>query len=66
MSADQYVLWFLGMVVAILVILVAGTLGMAGLLRRTAETREPSSPVRRSHLTVAPEHQRDDDHDAAA
>jgi len=66
MSADQYVFWFIGMVVAILVILVVGTLGMAGLLRRTVETREPSGPVRRSHLYVAPEHRRDVHLDDAA
>ena len=64
MTADQYVLWFIGMVIGILSILVVGTLGMAGLLRRT-ETREPSV-VRRSRLYVAPEHHRDDDMDHAA
>lgn len=66
MSADQYVLWFIGMVVAILLVLVVGTLGMAGLLRRTGKTREPSATVRRSHLYVAPEHQGEDHIDHAA
>ena len=66
MSTDQYVLWFIGMVVATLVILVVGTLGMAGLLRRAGKTLEPSTTVRRSHLYVAPEHRRADQLDDAA
>lgn len=36
MSADEYVLWFIGMAVLIALILGLGTLGMAGLLRRRA------------------------------
>ncbi|RHW26735.1 hypothetical protein D0Z08_13350 [Nocardioides immobilis] len=40
MSANEYVLWFIGMAVAIALILGLGTLRMAGLLRRRARAVE--------------------------
>lgn len=38
MTADQYVLWFIGMAVAIALILGLGTLWMSGSLRRHERT----------------------------
>ena len=40
MTANEYVLWFIGMAVAIVLILGLGTMRMAGLLQRRSRTAE--------------------------
>jgi hypothetical protein len=45
MTADQYVLWFIGMAVGIALILSLGTLTMAGLLRRPGHHPEETADI---------------------